>query len=323
MGQSDQVQDIVFSPDSRRLVSCARDGSILLSDAETGRELLPLSLNADSDGRVDFSPDGNTIVCTISGNIGSWSVGAATFAKTDDAKRATSEAWHQAEATAAVKSQDWFAAQFHQSQLLSLQPERTSLFLERAQSRMQLGDFAGAEEDLGHCDMVSIRSLYFLFLLGSLKFTSLTQKWGEYDRLCERWVHTYGDSSSPAELNACLWYCSLARTPLDTSHIKQKLERFVADRRKRKATYASSLAMHHYQNGEYQEAIGRANQAIGLLKDKPGPRDWMIIALSYAQLDQQRFGWVPISYAKKFGNGGSPHDGMPRSNIWLKSMLGC
>lgn len=293
VGQSDQVQDIVFSPDTRRLVSCARDGSILLSDAETGRELLPLSFTASSDGRVDFSPDGNTIVCAINGNIGSWSLESATFAKTDDAKRSTSEAWHQAEATSAVRSQDWFAAQFHQSQLLSLSPERTSLSLERAQSRMQLGDFAGAEEDLGHCEHGVDKESLLPVLTGLSRVYLGQQKWGEYDSLCERWLQTYGDSSSPAELNACLWYCSLARTPLDTSQIKQKLEQLVADLRKRQATYASSLAMYHYQNGEYQEAIGRANQAIGLLKEKPAPRDWMIIALSYAQLDQQRFGWVP------------------------------
>jgi WD40 repeat protein/serine/threonine protein kinase len=73
-GHTDRVLGLAFSPDGRRLVSAAHDGTVKLWEPETGREILSL-LHGPNDrvNGVSFSPDGRQIVSVgESGAIKVW-----------------------------------------------------------------------------------------------------------------------------------------------------------------------------------------------------------------------------------------------------------
>jgi WD40 repeat protein len=73
-GHTGPVTSMTFSPDGRRLVSAARDGTVKLWEPEIGREIISLVHGPDEllTG-LSFSPDGRQIVSTsVSGTIKVW-----------------------------------------------------------------------------------------------------------------------------------------------------------------------------------------------------------------------------------------------------------
>ncbi|CAG0932533.1 partial putative serine/threonine-protein kinase PkwA, partial [Planctomycetaceae bacterium] len=66
-GQTTEVQQVVFSPDGRRLVTAGYDGEVRIWEAKTGRELLVLKGQAGAETRLQFSPDGRHLL-TLSGD---------------------------------------------------------------------------------------------------------------------------------------------------------------------------------------------------------------------------------------------------------------
>lgn len=64
---ADTISHAHFSPDSKRVLSGAYDGSIFIWDAETGKELLNLSRHQGYITVVEFSPDGRLVLSASDG----------------------------------------------------------------------------------------------------------------------------------------------------------------------------------------------------------------------------------------------------------------
>jgi WD40 repeat protein len=67
IGHSDDVRQVIFSPDGTRLATAGLDGTAKIWDASTGKELLTLSGHTGNVFGVAYSPDGKT-VATASGD---------------------------------------------------------------------------------------------------------------------------------------------------------------------------------------------------------------------------------------------------------------
>lgn len=295
LGHSDTITSVSFSPDGRRLASLSRDESVRLFDVDLGYELFRLDSDKGANGLVQFNVDGRSIVRTLPGNFSTWSIEESNTS-TSQSLSLEPKAWHQSEANAAIKDMDFFAAEFHQGWLIKLEQDSISHFLDRADSRMFIGDFSGAEQDLRHC-VERVDSTAKRRLLSDLARVCLIQeKWAEYQEICTRLSKAYGDSKNPSELNTLLWYSSLRNTlDADRTSVKKKLEALIANPKIAKSAYFNTLAMCHYREGDYPQAIRCAKESIRLLKGIASPIDWMVIALSSARLDEQRFDWLPRS----------------------------
>ncbi len=136
-GHSDTVSSISFSPDGRRLVSLSRDESVRLFDVDLGYELFRLESDKGSNGIVQFSVDGKSIVRTLPGNYSTWSVKKAISDAHDS--KLSFKAWHESKAAIALKNNNYFAAEHHQSWLIRSDPGSLAHVRDRAESRLILG----------------------------------------------------------------------------------------------------------------------------------------------------------------------------------------
>lgn len=319
-GHTDKVTSFSFSPDGERLICCSQDESVKLFDIIGGRELIRFDSPNGNDGLIRFSPDGNSIVRTLGGDLSTWTSILGESYSAQVSTKASMVAWHKSEADAAEESKNWFSAQFHLNHLIELEPDIHAYVRRRATIRLLLGDFAGAERDLRSIERIVQKSDTLEFLADCARAYLGQQKWTEYHEVCERLLQLVGNSTNRDDLNTCIWICSLgARSKSDTSNVAQKLEDMMLslkpstqtksdtpnvkltfkdvmfNPRIREIDYSNTLALKHYRNGDYRHAIRFAEQSLESIAytDPRLPVESMILALSYAQLDQQWFGWLP------------------------------
>jgi hypothetical protein len=215
----------------------------------------------------------------------------------------SSKAWHLSEAVTSARNGDHFAAAFHRGWLTQLDPEEKSHFRHRSDARMLLGDFANAEQDLLQCDQ-NKTDLAHRRLLGDLARIYIHQeRWPEYEAICQRLDIAFRDSNDPAELNTLLWFCALGNNiSVNTSDARKRLDSLMANPKLLKHEYLNTLALCEYRNRNYTQAIYLARESEKLLKGAPSPSDWMIIALSFARLSENRIGWLPNAIQDQIRN---------------------
>ena len=61
-GHVRNLTGVAWSPDGRRLATCAEDRTVRVWDAATGQEALMLRAEAELPVRVAWSPDGGSVV---------------------------------------------------------------------------------------------------------------------------------------------------------------------------------------------------------------------------------------------------------------------
>ncbi len=144
-GHTASVSSVSFSSDGSRLASIGDDEIVKLWDVETGRETITLMPFRGSNGRssVAFSSGGHLLAASRGRNVTLWSAG--DLPQLDTATRVPNVhrraiSWHDEEATASVESRDWYAAMFHRTQLIALEPDEPSYYFRRGTLYTQLAE---------------------------------------------------------------------------------------------------------------------------------------------------------------------------------------
>jgi len=61
IGHTNEIFEVAFSPDGKRLATASNDDTIKIWDTATGQQLLTLKDHTDEVWSVAFSPDGRTL----------------------------------------------------------------------------------------------------------------------------------------------------------------------------------------------------------------------------------------------------------------------
>ncbi len=147
---TDRITSLAFSPDSKRLVTGSRDESIKLTDVQTGYELIELDRAKGNQPKVLFSSDGQQVLRAEGEMLWNWEVKSPIESELSDPRKslASSIAWHRRQYKIASEMDSWFAAAFHCSALIDLEPETPEHLYKRALCNIYRMDIEKAESDL-------------------------------------------------------------------------------------------------------------------------------------------------------------------------------
>lgn len=270
-GHSGAVTGVSFSPDSMRLVSCSRDQSVRMFDLVSGYELMNLGEAKGTENAILFCADGKHIVRSRHHQLFTW-----TLVQTSS----DVIAWHKALLREARAAQNHHAAAFQLGALIDLEPENAQHYYSRAWERTRYGDWVGAEQDvlaaLEHKDELSYHSL---LARASLKLCKLA----EYRCQCRLMYDKVKLSRSPIHRNTFGWIACLGLDcGVEPELIVAELEKSLAN--KPKPTYFNDLALACYRAQRYRDAIRHAHKSLELDTQASAPCDWIILAMSHAQL---------------------------------------
>jgi WD40 repeat protein len=142
-GHTGTVFDLTYSADGRRLASAGEDWTVRLWAVPSGHGVLTLRGHADFVSSVAFSPDGRYLA-SASGDVKLWETGDFGQDKPTARWQAIDQgaaAWHLREAQRYEIQRRWFAANFHLSRLLKIEPGQRMHLARRGFARLHLGQW--------------------------------------------------------------------------------------------------------------------------------------------------------------------------------------
>jgi WD40 repeat protein/tRNA A-37 threonylcarbamoyl transferase component Bud32/Flp pilus assembly protein TadD len=316
----------VFSPDGSRLVASpwpnGGDGVVRVYDARTGQEILALQAPARLFGAA-FSPDGARLAASPAPSGGDGMV-RIFEAPTDltawqaQKRRILAEGaarWHRAQGAKYEGHLQWFAAAFHLSRLMEIEPPHGALFLRRGMALTAQGKVHEAmpdlekaltlKKDLSELEQADAHALLGQWdeaakLLGRVleapnaspqvwqKSALVRLQLGDregYRRACAAMMARFGSSKLASDQQKVAWGCALGPEALPDLTPTVKLARQAVTASK-DANTRSTLGAILYRAGKHPEAITELNEAIKLSGKGGTYADFLFLTMAHYWLNQ-------------------------------------
>jgi tetratricopeptide (TPR) repeat protein len=188
------------------------------------------------------------------------------------------------EAADCEHQRQWFAAVFHLSRLIDLEPNDGSLRARRGRARAELGTWDQAAADYAQAlglgvdtAAVWIGHAHLRWALGDLD---------GYRQNCIRMLERFGETASAADANNVAWTCVLtAGAVADWALVRQLAQKAVAESPK-SYVYLRTLGAVHYRAGEFDTAVKRLNEAIQVHGKGGTAAGWLFLAMAHYRLGQ-------------------------------------
>ncbi len=291
-----RVTRLAFSPDGQRLATVSVRRPVEVWDVSTGR--LALTLEWGSGGNavaVAWGPDGQRLVVAGSRAVKIWDAAAQEQEARRRAAADRALSWHHGEARNGERRSDWFAADFHLSQLIRAEPANASLYVRRGTARGVLADAGRGRWDEAAADYAKAVDLGTDARAVWLGLPLLALAAGDRERYrttCAGLLERFGATDNPRTANSVAWVCALAPDAVaDPARVVQ-LARRAVDRQAGNAYYLRTLGAALYRAGQFEAARQRLDEAVLARKQQDGDGwDRLFLAMTYHRLgraDQAR-----------------------------------
>jgi WD40 repeat protein len=273
---------IAFSRDGKLLAAAGRE-RVVVWDFASGREVLTYPVRGTTGGTdVAFSPDGTRLAIGGGPGLDVWEVGekwqALEAARQRDSRERV-RTWHRQQAT-----DSWgFAARFHSSWLIALEPNEGGHYALRAEANASLDRWVEAAADAARAVELlpdDPRTWHRQALLHLRAGNA-----AGYHETCEALVKRLGQTTDPTVANDVAWACCLAPgATSDPKTVVTLAERAVAKEAssERLGTLGAALC----RAGRHDEGVIRLREAIKGHAKGGSPLDWFVLALAHHHLKQ-------------------------------------
>jgi WD40 repeat protein/Flp pilus assembly protein TadD len=286
-GLTQQVTAAAFSPDGRRIVARTADRAVRAWDAATGLEVVPCTDPPPPDGGLPADDPVTGLRLSLEGGtLRVQRLADLTPEALDRQRREAHEAavaWHQGQADAAERAQDWFALAFHLKHLLAAEPDRAAYHARWGRLCLKQGRPGEARAPLARA--VELDGQNRQTRAWHAKACLAAGDAAGYRQACTALLDRFGQTQDLDVANDVAWACAVGPgAAADLGPAVRLAEQSVAARPDDDARL-TTLGGVLLRAGRAEEAIPRLRQAIQRRK-RDQVSDELLLALAYQRLGQ-------------------------------------
>ena len=281
------IRDLAYSPDSRRIVSAAEDGTVKVYGGIAGEDLLQFQLDGEAH-HASWSPNGKRLAAaTGEGAIHVWDA-ARAFEFSAGGSRRGELALAYAHSLQRLGPLEKRACL---QEVLRLAPDTLGYWEIRGNAQAELGDFEKASYEFSKAIEPGLdRSNRAAMDLGyALLGAEKTKAFREY---CKSLLSEIADVESPATGGQLAWMCALEENDLLDTRTIVRLGRADAIQNDKQDEAKCALGAALYRDQQYEQAVDTLSDVADRLEAKSDPNEAsrLISTLYFLAMARQRLG---------------------------------
>jgi tetratricopeptide (TPR) repeat protein len=283
------ITRLAFSPDGRRLAAANPQRPLEIWDVAAGRVALVLDWDGEGVSSAAWSADGQRLAATFGKRVKVWDATERSVEVRRQATEGSAVDWHQNEAKWAKDRWDWYAAEYHLTQLIKAEPANALHRVKRGAARACLVEADRSHLEDAGTDIAKAIELDPGNLEAWYQHALLALATGHRDRyrtICEDILARFGQSDEPSDANLVAWTCSLAPGAVADPLRPVELASRAQAREPTSVIYLNTLGVALYRAGQFEAARERLTKSAATRKPMGDAWDWLYLAMIHHRLGQ-------------------------------------